>query len=127
MNWIENAALPMQGLDEEELLQKKLHEARGSLMTAYNALNDSYERSAIPHRSFPSEMSMSDQGDNKSGSKQSEKQKEQIRREKEANAMGKAAGGGSGMDVKGLLDPKQAVAAYHVQRSHLLTVVRLLS
>jgi hypothetical protein len=115
----------VQGLDEEELLNKKLKEARGSLMLAYNALNDSYDRTA-EQRSFLSEMSTSDVVEAKTASKQStEKQKERMLKEKAAQAMGKT-GSENGMDVKGLLDPKQAVAAYHVQRSHLLTVVRFL-
>jgi hypothetical protein len=115
----------VQGLDEEELLNKKLKEARGSLMLAYNALNDSYDRTA-EQRSFLSEMSTSDVVEAKTASKQStEKQKERMLKEKAAQAMGKT-GSANGMDVKGLLDPKQAVAAYHVQRSHLLTVVRFL-
>jgi hypothetical protein len=115
----------LQVLDEEELLNKKLKEARGSLMSAYNTLNESYDRVA-EHRSYLSEMSISDAGDGKATSKNSsEKQKERVLKERAAQAIGKN-GSESGMDVNGLLDPKQAVAAYHVQRSHLLTVVRLL-
>jgi hypothetical protein len=128
-------------IDEEELLNRKLLDARGSLAAAYAALNDNYERSMAIGSNAPPEIAMSGDHDSadhdpshKSGKASSlsysEKSalKGEIKRLQDlqvAHEQREKNGGIEGaMGHSDYTDPRQQVAAYHVQRSHLLTVVR---
>ena len=144
----------MQG-DEEAMLQRAMLETRGSLAAAYAAMNDRHAAAGLTHPSAPPAAgagagSGSDGSSDNShvdaaalraaappggggGGRGRPASVDRATLKAEIAALQAAAAreeavrkaGGDAIGFRDYADPRQAVAAYHVQRSRLLTVVRV--
>lgn len=139
-----NAAVCMQA-DEEQLLNSKIADARGSLAAAYAALNENYERSRVlgapapdaavsasnPLLTSPAAGLMASSGATDSATRAKLKIASADSSSTPTEKVGTGVVVNGGMldympPTEGLtmIQAAQKVAAFHVQQSHLLTIVR---
>jgi hypothetical protein len=123
--------LQPQGFMQDEALDHKLGEAKGSLAAAYAALNRNYEqhKGTVETRS----NTLSDMARTYADSASQGSDKQKLLPSSNSSNPGKGTYGGNGMgkfletedlEKLNMLAAAQKVAAYHVQQSSLLTVVR---